>query len=48
MSRVRRNPAIDFGKDNWQCQVSAGQCLRVVDPLSHRYCVAMSACVGIS
>nr|XP_035924948.1 polypeptide N-acetylgalactosaminyltransferase 11 isoform X2 [Halichoerus grypus] len=37
-----------FGKSNRLYQVSVGQCLRVVDPLSHKGYVAMAICDGSS
>ncbi|XP_023495800.1 polypeptide N-acetylgalactosaminyltransferase 11 isoform X3 [Equus caballus] len=37
-----------FGKKNRLYQVSVGQCLRVVDPLSHKGHVAMAICDGSS
>ncbi|KAF6275985.1 polypeptide N-acetylgalactosaminyltransferase 11 [Rhinolophus ferrumequinum] len=37
-----------FGKNNRLYQVSVGQCLRVVDPLSHKGYVAMAICDGSS
>ena len=43
MSWVRRGPAVDFGKNNRLCQESVGQCLRVVDLLSPKGCVAVLA-----
>nr|KAF6469447.1 polypeptide N-acetylgalactosaminyltransferase 11 [Molossus molossus] len=37
-----------FGKNNRLYQVSVGQCLKVVDPLSHKGYVAMAICDGSS
>ncbi|XP_044775873.1 polypeptide N-acetylgalactosaminyltransferase 11 isoform X3 [Neomonachus schauinslandi] len=37
-----------FGKSNRLYQVSVGQCLRVVDPLSHKGYVAVAICDGSS
>lgn len=37
-----------FQKSNRLYQVSVGQCLRVVDPLSHKGYVAMAICDGSS
>ncbi|XP_077705730.1 polypeptide N-acetylgalactosaminyltransferase 11 isoform X7 [Canis aureus] len=37
-----------FGKSNRLYQVSVGQCLKVVDPLSHKGYVAMAICDGSS
>ncbi|KAF5911452.1 hypothetical protein HPG69_004373 [Diceros bicornis minor] len=37
-----------FGKNNRLYQVSVGQCLRAVDPLSHKGYVAMAICDGSS
>ncbi|XP_057602572.1 polypeptide N-acetylgalactosaminyltransferase 11-like isoform X2 [Hippopotamus amphibius kiboko] len=37
-----------FGRNNQLYQVSVGQCLRVVDPLSHRGSVTMAICDGSS
>lgn len=37
-----------FQKNNRLYQVSVGQCLRVVDPLSHKGYVAMAICDGSS